>query len=197
MIKLVIFDLSDTCFNLEEPPFVKKLCERNNVDFDTFYAYYNELLSKSEVNEITGKEVCEKSFAKFNIQEDANEAIKEMMEGKEKLDEVMEFIKELRKKYKTAYVTNYNKDYWDLIVAKFEMNEWFDYGLVSYQIKARKPSEVAFKKMLEHFGVNPEEAVYTDDIEKNLVPPKEMGIHVIPFKNLEQFKAELNGLENV
>jgi HAD superfamily hydrolase (TIGR01509 family) len=190
MIKLFIFDLSDVCFTSEEPPFLRDFAKRNNLNFDEFDNFYQQLLVKAEVDEISSMDVWQNVLDKYSLNEAYGDIMAEMMSTKEKTS-TLEFVKSLRGKYKTAYLTNYSKGYWEYIQNKFDLSEYFDFGLASYQIKARKPAKEGFLEIIKHFDVKPEEVVYTDDSEGNLVNAKEMGINVIHFKTLEQFKEEL------
>ena len=110
-----------------------------------------------------------------------------MIKLKEPIHTTLNFVKQLRKKYKTAYLTNYNKDYWEYIKNKFDLNPYFDFGVVSYQIKSRKPSKEGFKTILDEFGLKPEQAVFTDDSIKNLSEAKKLGIFTIQFEHVDQF----------
>ncbi len=186
MIKLIIFDLSDVCFTAEEPPYLKEFAERHKLNYDEFEKFYVDLLVKAEVDEISGEGVWDRIFSHFHIEDETFENVmKEMMKLKKPIIPTLEFVKELRKKYKTAYLTNYNKDYWNLIKKKFDLNPYFDFGIVSYQIKSRKPSPEGFKAILDHFGFNPEEAVFTDDSIKNLSEAKKLGIYTFQFEHAD------------
>lgn len=191
MIKLLIFDLSNVCFNVEELPFLRKFAAEHDLNYDQLDQFYQELLAKSEVDEISGEVVWQEVLKKYGIKSEAKKLIKEMIAGKEAFPETLELVKKLKKNYKTAYLTNYNKDYWDLISERFDLSTYFDFGAVSYQIKARKPAAKGFLVILRHFGVKPEEAVFIDDSEKNLNEPKRLGIKTIWFKNKERLITNL------
>ncbi len=199
MIKLIIFDLSNVCYNLEELPYMEQFAKKHNLNYEELDSYYQEFLVKAEVDEMTGKEVWERVLKHFNIEgEDIDQIIREMIELKEELPETLALVKKLREEYKVAFFTNYNKDYWEVIQKKFDVESYFDFGLVSYQAKSRKPAAEGFKIILSHFNLQPEEAVFTDDSEGRLVQAKELGISTIHFQTLEQFTEELKqlGVEN-
>jgi HAD superfamily hydrolase (TIGR01509 family) len=188
MIKLIIFDLSDVCFTAEEPPYLKEFAERHSLNYEEFEKYYVDLLIKAEVDEISGEGVWDRIFSHFHIEDETFEKVmKEMMVIKKPVVPTLELVKQLRGKYKTAYLTNYNKDYWKYVAKMFDLNPYFDFGLASYQIKARKPAPEGFKAILDHFGYKPKEAIFTDDSIKNLSEAKKMGIHTIQFEHADQF----------
>lgn len=194
MIKLVIFDLSGVCFNEEEEPYVRKFTSKRNLDFDSFYGEYLELLNKAEVGESTGEKVWEELAKKYNMEIDIPTILDDMMAGKVVYQEVLNFVLEVQKHCKTAYLTNYCKAYSDKFMQKFDMEKYFDFGIISWQIGFRKPAPEGFKKIMEHFKVKPEETVFLDDTEKNAKKAAELGIHAIHYQNLEQLMEELKKL---
>ncbi len=191
MIKAVIFDLSDVCFNAEEPPFIKAFAEKHGLDFPEFEKRYMELLYTAENHEISGRKIWQTIFGHYRLAGDVDQIIREMINGKVAYQETLDFVKKLRPKYKTAFFTNYNEDYWKLIAERFDLSEYFDVGLVSYMIGARKPAAKGFQYLLEKLGVVPDETIFTDDSAKNLENAGTLGIHTIQFKNIGQLKIDL------
>lgn len=194
MIKLIIFDFSGVCFSSEEPEYFAHLAKQFHLDLDDFYGYYLELLPESEVDNANGKDVLRKTFAKFNLKITPEKAIEDMMKLKVMKQETFDLIKELKKDYLVSYFTNYNKDFWEEIERIFDLSEYFDFGLVSYQARSRKPAAEGFKVILDHFNVKPEEAVFLDDNKTNLVEPAKLGIKTIHFQGLKQLKREISAL---
>lgn len=192
MIKLIIFDFSNVCFTLEEPPFLEEFAQKHKLPFQEFEALYLKLLHQAEVDQLSGKKLWKKILVKYKLKEDVDSIIKEMMDAKEAHQDILNLAKELRKKYKTAYFTNYNQDYWVKIEQKFDLTPYFDWGIVSYQVKTRKPAVEGFKIILNHFKVKPEEAVFIDDQEKNVVEAEKLWIRTILFRDKNQLLQELN-----
>tara|TARA_Y100000310_G_C20695819_1_gene825626 strand:- start:4036 stop:4617 length:582 start_codon:yes stop_codon:yes gene_type:complete len=190
MIKLIIFDLSEVCYSNEEQPFLIDFCKKNKLDYEKFDSEYQELLVQSEVDDFSGQELWKRLLEQFNVKGDPDQIIKDMIAIKEERKDVLDFVKSLS--VKTAYLTNYNQAYWEVINKKFKVDNHFDFGLVSYQIKARKPAVEGFKAIMDHFKVNANETVFTDDTAKNLVNAKELGIHTIEFTSLSDFKKGLD-----
>ena len=194
MIKLIIFDFSNVCFNLEEDPFVEKFAKKHKLDPKKFDEEYQQLVQKAEVDEIGGKQIWEVLLQKYHLNGNPSTIIEEMMNTKIAYPEILELAKSLRQNYKTAYFTNYSKDYWDPIARKFDLKPYFDFGIVSYQIQSRKPAPKGFLVILKQFKVKPEEAVFIDDSSRNVVEAGKLGIHTILFKDKKQIQQELRRL---
>ena len=191
MIKLIIFDFSNVCFTLEEPPFLIEFAEKHHLPFREFEKMYLSLLYRAEVNEFSGKEVWNRILKNYNLKANPKTIIETMMNAKQAHQDILALAKELRTRYKTAYFTNYNEEYWKCIERRFDLLPYFNWGVVSYQVKTRKPAVVGFNIILKHFKVQPEEAVFIDDQEKNLVEARTLGIQTILFKDKEQLIKEL------
>ena len=66
---------------------------------------------------------------------------------------------------------------------------------ISYETGLRKPTQAAYEHFYNQFsGVLPEEMVFIDDVERNLVIPKQLGWQTIFFESPTQLKAELTRL---
>jgi FMN phosphatase YigB (HAD superfamily) len=77
-----------------------------------------------------------------------------------------------------------------------ELSEWVepDLWVLSYQLRARKPSERLFRHMLAQLqptGINPDQVLYVgNDVGRDLVPAKKLGIRTALFAgNKESLRA--------
>ena len=193
-IKLIIFDFSGVCSTEEESIFIKKFCNKHNLDFEKFWERYSRLIIKAETGEEDTHHTWKKLVEEFNLDINIDDTIQELINEKEYYFDMLEFANSLRSKYKTALYSNYNQTYWEIIEKKIDPSKYFDLTTIAYKIKIRKPSHEGFKLILNHFKVKPEETIFTDDSEKNVKAAAELGIHSIHFKNKEQFLLELKKL---
>ena len=188
-IKLIIFDLSNVCFSMEEPSFIHDFCLNHDVNEKKFDEEYQELVKKAEIGEISGIKIWEIMLLKYSIKEDAKALIKKMIGQKYEYKEVLEIVKELKDKgFITAYLSNYSKDYWDPIAEKWDMNEYFSSGLISYQIGARKPDKKGFLELINRYNVKPEETIFIDDFQGNIKQAENLGINIHQFLNYKELK---------
>ena len=58
--------------------------------------------------------------------------------------------------------------------------------LFSYEVKLVKPEPEIYQTLLEKYRLRPEECVFMDDNEKNVVAARKAGMYAIHFKNKEQ-----------
>jgi HAD superfamily hydrolase (TIGR01509 family) len=191
MIKLIIFDLSGVCFNNEEDPYLEEFAKKHDIDLTELREIYFKELDKAERNLSTCEKVWQIVLDKYSIDDDPERLIADMMKDKEAFQPMLDLAASLRTKVKTAYLTNYCEAYWKHIEERFQMQKYFDYGLVAYQIGVRKPAPKGFELIMQHFNAKPEETIFLDDSEKNLEKVKELGMNTIHFKGEEQLLQSL------
>ena len=56
---------------------------------------------------------------------------------------------------------------------------------VSYELKCLKPDVKIYQKMIEKLNCKPNEIIFIDDKEKNVIGAKSLGINGIVYKNNE------------
>jgi putative hydrolase of the HAD superfamily len=105
---------------------------------------------------------------------------------------VVEFIKELRNKYKTILVSN-------TISPHVQVNrrrgvfDHFDDVLNSNEVGLSKDTSEIFKLVLKRNRLRAEECIFIDDIQKFVNVAGSLGIRGILFKNIGQLKKDLAG----
>ena len=194
-MKLIIFDMSGVLTNEEEAPFVIRIAEENSLPVEEFRIRYDELIKKAEISEITGEDVWNTLMKEYNFNMDIGRIEKEMVPMKYFFSGVLDLVKELKKKYKVVFFTNYNKFYWDLILKSLDFSI-FDKGFVSYELKTRKPSHEGFKIILKEMNCDAKDALFIDDSEKNVNSAIELGIKGIHLKNPKDLRKELQSFLN-
>ena len=75
----------------------------------------------------------------------------------------------------------------------------FDFAIISYEVKTRKPEPKIYQLLLKKIHthnktINSNQVVFIDDKKYNLVPAKKLGIHTINFQNNAQTIKELKKL---
>lgn len=79
-------------------------------------------------------------------------------------------------------------------IEKFGLNEIFDAFLSSCWLGLRKPTAAFYQRALDIAQANPATSVFIDDREQNIIPAKNLGMHVIQYQSATQLKAELRQL---
>jgi epoxide hydrolase-like predicted phosphatase len=105
--------------------------------------------------------------------------------------EMVKYIEEIKKRYKTAILSNYNSELENLLKNVFKIYHLFDVVVNSYNLKISKPNPKIYQHMLEKLNVKADEAVFIDDKERNTKAAEALGIKSIIFQDFNQFKKDL------
>ena len=78
-----------------------------------------------------------------------------------------------------------------------EVMSLFDFVIASSEQNVRKPDPAFYHLALKEAKVDPEEAVFLDDLGINLKPAKAIGMHTIKVVNSQDALKELNSLLSI
>ena len=103
-----------------------------------------------------------------------------------------EWVKSLKKRgYKIYILSNYAEKTYIQSKENLTFLDYVDGALFSFQEKVIKPEPKIYQLLLERYQINPEHAVFLDDVVKNLEEAKRQGLHTIHVTNREKAKREL------
>lgn len=185
MIKAIIFDFFDVIrqdafhawmsihgFTREDPAGeVSRRLDTGIINMDQFYQELAQLSGQTTqdlLNEFAQNE-------KFN-------------------HEVIDYIRELRKSYKTALLSNAESDYLRNILNEKELEQLFDIILISSEIGIAKPDPKMFELALTRLNIHADEAVFIDDQLKNIHAAESVGIKGIQFEDIDKLREALGAI---
>ena len=90
-------------------------------------------------------------------------------------------------------LTNWGHKFW-LVYKKYSIFQLLDGQVVSGEEHVVKPDPKIFNILLNRYGLNPEESIFTDDRAENVEGAQQLGIHGIVFQNAEQLREEIGKL---
>ena len=76
--------------------------------------------------------------------------------------DLVSLLTKIRPKLKTAIATN-RSDTMSRLLTEFALTEYFDLVVTSFDIRRPKPYPDALLKILDHFGIEPHQALYVGD----------------------------------
>ena len=98
------------------------------------------------------------------------------------MPQVREVLKYLRPTYRTAIATNRGKSL-PLVLEELGLTGLFDLTVSSYDVLEPKPHPECLEKILRHFQVKPEEALYIGDSAVDGLTALEAGVPFAAYKN--------------
>ena len=111
--------------------------------------------------------------------------------------EIIELVKELKKQgIKTAVLSNIFK-FEAEVIREHNGYDGFDAVILSYEVGMMKPESDIYKLVIKRLNVKPEECIFVDDQEKNLLPAEELGIKTVLAQNSEQIVKDVFSIINL
>ena len=112
------------------------------------------------------------------------------------LQPTIDLLQPLRQKGCPLYgLTNSSAEKFAIARKKYPFLGWFDYIMVSGEVKIVKPDPRIYLALLEKIGRPPAECVFIDDSTVNTLAASQLGFQTIHFQSPAQLKAELIRLE--
>ena len=91
-------------------------------------------------------------------------------------------LEKLRPEYRTAVATN-RTDTMKRVIIEHTLEGYFDIVVTALDVKRPKPYPDQLLKILEHFQIEPQQAIYVGDSELDAMAAKSAGIPIIAYNN--------------
>ena len=198
LIKTVIFDvgnvLVDFCwrrmfegFGLEGEAF--ETMADATVRNDAWNEFDKGILTSAEIIDIFAEKAPAYRSYIEKIFEDPTKMIAQF-------DYAKPWISELKERGFQVYIlSNWSEPtYHACLENELDFLPLVDGAVFSFQEKVIKPDKKIFEIICDRYQINPEEAVFLDDNEANVISSREFGLHTIQFESYEQGRRELEKL---
>lgn len=198
MIKSVIFDIGKVLvdftwekafynFGLEGEAFEK--VANATVRHPGWLELDRGSITKEEAIEIFSKEAPE-------YREHIQRIYIELVNMLKQYDYAIPWIKELKERgYKVYILSNWSKPAYEACKDNaLNFLPLVDGAILSYQELLVKPDQKIYERICTRYEIDPKEAVFLDDVIKNIEGARAYGLHAIHFQSYEQAKAELEEL---
>jgi putative hydrolase of the HAD superfamily len=100
-------------------------------------------------------------------------------------------IEALRERYRVLLLSNTNAIHFPMVRDAYPILRHFDDYVLSYEVRALKPSPLIYRAAIERAGCRPEECFFTDDIAAYVEAACEQGMHAAQFVSREQLEDDL------
>jgi len=197
-IKTIIFDLGGVLLDLDMNACVRSFREIGFLDAQKYLGAYIQQGIFLEMEE--GKLKNEEFFDRFReMSINKNITNEQIAESWCKIlldipDYKLDLLLELRKKHQVFLLSNTNRivaaHYTQHIFTKqgLSINDYFDRLYSSYEIGIVKPDPKIFQYLIADSGILPQEALFLDDGEQNILAAKELGFHTYHVTPKEDFR---------
>jgi len=119
---------------------------------------------------------------------------RQFWEGDQLDVELVDTIRSLRGRYKTGLLSNAFSDLRQVVTSVLQISDAFDQMVISAEIHLMKPDARIYQHALQRLGVAAQEAVFIDDMLRNVEGACSQGMKAIHFCQRSQALAELERL---
>ena len=192
MIKNLLFDLGGVIMDIRRENCEEAFRQLGMADIGEYLGDYGQkgpfaALEEGKISEEEFRAEVRKHIAREVSDEEIDRAFNRFLTGipVRRLEE----LRKLRGKYKLYMLSNTNSIMWRQDIAKafrqegLAVDDYFDGIVTSFEAKCCKPAPGIFNRVVEKFGIRPEETVFFDDSKANVEAASKLGFatrHVAP-----------------
>jgi putative hydrolase of the HAD superfamily len=96
-----------------------------------------------------------------------------------------------QKKIPIVLLSNTNELHFNYCLRTFPVFKKIPKYFLSYELGIRKPSKEIFQKLIAALDLKPEELLFVDDIEENIIAAEGMGINTIHYVSHDNFLQKI------
>jgi epoxide hydrolase-like predicted phosphatase len=194
MIKLIIFDVGGVIDRFDESQYIDYISKKLGIDAVEFRNALIPPLDSMEIGKSTLLDMKKKLSRKFNVSQRALE----WDEAFEKLEsvnkQVVNLMSRLSKHYRVAILTNVSRSRHMVKVERYLGNIKAERTFASCYLKMAKPDPRIYRFVLNEMKIRPEEAIFIDNLKRNVVGAEKVGIKSIQFTDYNLLASKLKKL---
>lgn len=194
MVKNIIFDLGNVLIEYNPKKFIEKFVAKENREkfFEIVFKSKEWLeldrgtLEYEEAIEIFSTKIPKE---RANIEKLFNENIEGVLFP---IEENLKLLPVLKSKGLKLYIlSNFHKGAYLNIAKRCNFDEYFDGGVVSYEVKLLKPEKEIYEEILRKYDLKAEETLFIDDTLANIEAANSLKIKGIHLPKKEELAEKL------
>ena len=194
-IRAVIFDFGGVLLRTEDQFPRQQLATRLGLPKEKLYyqIFESESAHQAMVGKLSAEAHWEAVRLALGIGEDVfSEARTEFWAGDRLDQDLIEYVRRLRPRYKTALLSNAWDDLRGYIQSTWDIGDVFDEMVISAEVGVAKPDARIYRVALDRLGVLPGEAVFVDDFIENIESARALGLKTVHFQGSQRMYADLD-----
>lgn len=195
-MKAVIFDMDGVIIDSEPIHF--------EVDIQTMKDFGCSI-SKEELNKYVGT-TNEYMYTDIKNKYEIDKSIEEIINYRSELvkrkviesdlipiEGIRDLLKDLKDKNILAAIASSSpRDFIEVVVSKFELEDYFSCILSGEEVENGKPAPDIYVETAKKLGIVPEECIVIEDSKNGVMAAKEAGMKCIGFKNINSGEQDLS-----
>jgi len=196
-IKAIIWDLGGVLLRTDDPAPRQALAAKSGKSGrELEYLFYaGESGDRCQRGEISYEEHVENVRQVLGLSEDEMTDFVNQFWGGDIFDlELVAYIRDLKGNYRTGLLSNAFSNLREFLEQDNKIDGVFDDMVISAEVGIVKPDPAIYRLSLSNLGVQPGEAVFIDDMPKNVEGAIALGMHGIRFEDPIQVRRDLGAL---
>jgi FMN phosphatase YigB (HAD superfamily) len=199
MIKNIVFDLGNVLISFNPSEFLDKKNYPENIKTrilsDIFQSNEWKKLDNGDLNTIEAiKSIASHSSLK---KEEIALIFKLRTELIYPIDENVSLLPELKKRgLRLYFLSNFPGDIFEEIRSGYYFFKYFDGGIISAEVNLSKPDIRIYRALIDKYSLIPEESLFIDDIEVNVMAAEETGMKGFTTNGKTGMKNEIEKILN-
>ncbi|HUS94889.1 MAG TPA: HAD family phosphatase [Patescibacteria group bacterium] len=194
MIKAVIFDFGGVLVRTPSRQSREKWEKKLGLDEweSEIIVFSSEMGMKAQNGELTDQELWTWVGDYFSLSSrELNEFRTDFWAGDVLDQNLIKYIRSIRPEYQTAIISNATDALRNVLENEYPIADAFDLIVCSAEEKTMKPRPEIFERTLERLDRLPDETIFIDDSEPNILAARTIGMNAIHFKPTINLTAEL------
>ena len=192
MIKNIVFDLGNVLISFKPEEFLNKQNLPENIKSiiltDVFKSQEWIMLDNGDIT--TSEAIDAIAIRSILKKEEIARIFSLRTELMFSLDTNVKLLPELRERgFRLFYLSNFPIDIFEKIRTGYSFFKYFEGGIISAEVKHSKPNSRIYEILLEKYSLIPEECLFIDDIEINVIAAEKLGMKgLATFGSVEIYK---------
>ncbi len=197
-IKTIIFDLGRVLLRYEPEQYLREKYKTPGIVTALMTHIFNSeewvLLDRGILNNTSAAEKMVANSVCYR--DEITECMHNWVEMMSPIEGTVETLKKVKESgYKTLILSNFHREAFTTVSTGYDFFRYFDGGVISFQTGHVKPEPAIYNHLIEKYNLNPREALFIDDMPKNITGAQKAGIEAILFETPAKLKKALNALD--
>jgi len=196
-VQAVIFDYGGVLVRMADESPRQNLAERYGVRLETIYRllFESDSARLAALGEITAAKHWQTIAALLKVPlPELPEFIHQFWSADALDDDLVVYIRGLRRRYKVGLLSNAFDDLRLTLVERWKIAAEFDDLIISAEVGLVKPDVRIYHLAAERLGVAAEAAVFVDDVQQNVEGARTAGLQAVWFQDPAAARLELDAL---